>query len=190
MRLVLLLLVASACLPPAPRPTRGADGPPDVSTASLELGVHDATNAARQRDRLGALTFDDGLSDVARRHSADMARRGFFSHTAPDGADPTTRVVRAGLECRVADGRRTFAGVSENIAQVWTARGWTETRSAAGTRRTAAWRTPREIVAETVGGWLASPPHRRNLLLARATHEGVGVALDAEGRVYVTQMLC
>ena len=193
MRLVsaglLLALVAGA--PPASRarPHR-TGGPPDISPAELERGVHDATNGARRRERLGTLTLDAALSAVARRHSADMARQDFFDHTAPDGSDVNARAARDGLMCRVPDGDRTFVGFSENLAQVWTASGWTEARSAEGTTRTTTWRTPAEIVAETVDGWLGSPGHRRNLLSEIATREGIGVEIDADGRVFVTQILC
>ncbi len=190
MRLLPALLLLAACASPTAPPGRAARDAPAVSTSALERGVHDAANAARRRERLGALTLDAALSDVARRHSADMARRAFFSHTAPDGSDANARAARAGQTCRVSSGRRTFVGFSENLAQVWTASGWTETRSIAGTQRTVSWRTPGEIVRETVDGWLQSPGHRRNLLLGHATREGVGVAVDADGRVFVTQMLC
>lgn len=184
----LLLLAVSACAPLAS--DRAARGAPAVSASGIERGVHNATNGARARGRRGALRLDAALSDVARRHSADMVRRGYFSHSASDRSDATVRAARGGQTCRVAVGSRTYVGFSENLAQVWTASGWTETRSAAGTRRTPVWRTPDEIVAETVGGWLESPGHRRALLLDRATREGIGVALDVEGRVFVTQLLC
>lgn len=190
MRLLPLLLLLAACaLPIAPARHASADAP-TLSTPSLEQGVHGATNDARRRNGARALRLDAALTDVARRHSADMARRDYFSHTAPGGADVNARAARGGLTCRVGDGARTFVGFSENLAQVWTASRWTETRTVTGTRRTAAWRSPDEIVAETVDGWLASPGHRRSLLLKRATREGIGVAVDADGRVFVTQVLC
>ncbi len=162
---------------------------PPLHAADVEQGVHAATNAARRRERLGALASDDALAAVARRHSADMARRGYFAHTSPDGTDVNARAARDGLTCRVSVGRQTRVGFAENLAQVWRYSRWRETRSAAGTRRTYDWRTTAEVVRETVDGWLGSPGHRRNLL-GPATREGVGVAVAGDGAVYVTQVLC
>ncbi len=187
---VLLMALVACSLPASTAPAGRGGGPPAVSPAEIERGVHDATNAARQRERRSALRLDPALSAVARRHSADMARRGFFDHTAPDGSDVNARAARDGLTCRVTVGASRFTGFSENLAQVWTASGWTETRFAAGTTRTTTWRTPAEIVAETVDGWLGSPGHRRNLLLNNVSRESIGVAIDADGRVFVTQVLC
>ena len=190
--LLLLGLALAGCVQPPAPPARPAPVPsdaPSLRVSSLERGVHDATNVARRRERLGALGYDDALAAVARRHSADMARRGYFAHDAPDGSDVNARAARDGLTCRVTTGRQTRVGFAENLAQVWRYSRWRETRSAAGTRRTYDWRTPAEIVRETVDGWLGSPGHRRNLL-GPASREGVGVAISGDGAVYVTQVLC
>jgi uncharacterized protein YkwD len=47
------------------------------------------------------------LETAARRHAQDMARRNFFAHTNPDGAEPWDRATRAGYRWSV---------VAENIA--------------------------------------------------------------------------
>ncbi|HEX9952337.1 MAG TPA: CAP domain-containing protein [Rubricoccaceae bacterium] len=195
MRSLLSLVLAvglASCVPSPPRPTSAvrSDERPDVSAADLERGVHAATNAARRRERLGVLGTDGALAAVARRHSADMARLGFFNHIAPDGSDANARAASSGLACRVTEGNQMFTGFSENLAQVWLYSRWTETRTAIGTRRMYDWLSRDEVVAETVDGWLASPGHRRNLLLRHATREGVGVVIGADGQVFVTQLLC
>ena len=172
----------------APRSSR--TGGAVSSSPDVERGVHAATNRARQREGAGALGLDRALSAVARRHSADMARRDFFDHHAPDGSDATARAARAGLTCRVQVGRRTYSGYAENLAQVWTYSRWTTRRTSAGTQRTYEWRSLDGVVSETVDGWMRSPGHRRNLLLAHATREGIGVSIADDGAVYVTQMLC
>jgi uncharacterized protein YkwD len=119
-----------------------------------------------------------------------MARRDFFNHTAPDGSDANDRAASSGLSCRVTAGNQTFTGFSENLAQVWLFSRWTETRTAMGTRRTYDWLDLEGIIDETVDGWLASPGHRRNLLLRHATREGVGAVITEDGEVFVTQLLC
>ncbi len=186
--LTLAVLLAGCTVPVGPQQPDATDAPP-LRIADVERGVHDATNAARRRERLGALAQDDALAAVARRHSADMARRSYFSHTSRDGADVNARAGRDGLTCRVTTGRQTRVGFAENLAQVWRYSRWRETRSAGGARRTYDWRTTAEIVTETVDGWLGSPGHRRNLL-GPATREGIGAAVSDDGAVYVTQVLC
>ncbi len=192
--LVALLLVAG-CGPVAEAPARGPSAGveeriPSVSPAEVEARVHARTNAARRRAGLAALSSDPALARVARRHSADMAARDFFAHTAPGGADVNARAARDGLACRVRAGDRTLVGFAENLAQVWTYGRWRETRSAAGVRRTYEARSADGVAAETVDGWLDSPGHRRNLLARHATREGIGVAVRPDGAVYVTQVLC
>jgi uncharacterized protein YkwD len=58
----------------------------------------------RHRRAIGCptLRWDDRLAAVALRHSQDMARRRFFSHTNPDGRDPFDRLRRARVRYRAA----------------------------------------------------------------------------------------
>lgn len=192
----LVLLFVAGCGPVAEAPARGpsagasVDGVPQVAAATVEARVHARTNEARRREGVGAVAADAALARVARRHSADMAARGFFDHAAPDGSDVNARAARDGLTCRVHAGDRTLVGFAENLAQVWTYGRWRETRSVAGVRRTYEARSADEVAAQTVDGWLASPGHRRNLLAPPATREGVGVTVRPDGAVYVTQILC
>ena len=67
-----------------------------------------AANRERQAAGIGALTWSQPLADVAQRHSQDMARRGFFDHTNPDGLSPFDRLDAAGI---------TYSSAAENIAQ-------------------------------------------------------------------------
>ncbi len=53
------------------------------------------------------ITWNDKLANAALSHSKNMANEGFFSHTAPDGSDPSTRVRAA---------RYAWKNVGENIS--------------------------------------------------------------------------
>jgi uncharacterized protein YkwD/uncharacterized membrane protein required for colicin V production len=64
-------------------------------------------NEERARAGLGLLRGDDTLRDVARAHSRDMFRRGYFAHVDPDGRSPFDR-MRAG--------NVTFRAAGENLA--------------------------------------------------------------------------
>src|SRR5688572_24058278 len=73
---------------------------PTIQPRSLEARVHELINAERLRLKLRPLRVDDKLSMIARRHSEDMARRGFFDHVNPDGLGPNDRAQAAGYRCR------------------------------------------------------------------------------------------
>ncbi|WP_462186179.1 MULTISPECIES: CAP domain-containing protein [unclassified Frankia] len=65
------------------------------------------TNAERAREGLAPLTVDDRLAAAAEAHSVDMATRGFFAHTSPEGRTVSDRVSALGYR---------YAQVAENIA--------------------------------------------------------------------------
>lgn len=72
----------------------------------LENSLLCLTNVYRLQNGFAALPEDTRLAAAARGHSTDMFNRGFFDHTNPDGADPTTRAQAAGYP----------GGAGENIA--------------------------------------------------------------------------
>ncbi|MEV8593667.1 CAP domain-containing protein [Streptomyces sp. NPDC052012] len=78
--------------------------------------VLDLTNRERVRAGLAPLASDSRLAAAAQGHSADMAVRDFYSHTAPDGSRPWDRAAAAGSTRRtvgenIACGQRTAAEV-------------------------------------------------------------------------------
>jgi uncharacterized protein YkwD len=73
------------------------------------------TNAARADEGAGGpLSSDAGLDAVAQAHAEDMANRGYFSHTNPEGEQPWDRAHNAGV---------TFSLMGENIAINFSAAG-------------------------------------------------------------------
>ena len=69
---------------------------------SLEEQMLELVNQERTSRGLKPLTADPELLPVARAHSADMFRRGYFSHYTPDGEDPFQRMKDAGVRFRTA----------------------------------------------------------------------------------------
>jgi uncharacterized protein YkwD len=138
--------------------TTWASGGEEPAFAGLEAEFHSAVNAERASRHLIELVRRPDLDAVARAHSADMARRAYLSHVTPEGVDPVGRLERAGIE-----------GVSlaaENAGQ--TSKG--------------------EPNREILGGWLASPVHRRNLHAPPFNATGIGIARAADGTFYYTQL--
>jgi uncharacterized protein YkwD len=120
--------------------------------------LHAEVNRVRAEQHLVTLTRQSDLDAVALAHSQDMARRGYFSHDSPEGANPVDR-LNAG---RISDMR--LAG--ENLGM------------------TTAASPSLEIVAQ----WLVSPDHRSNLLAPAFNFTGIGVAQNARGALIYTQV--
>ncbi|MFK8906680.1 CAP domain-containing protein [Streptomyces sp. YS-3] len=76
------------------------------------------TNGRRATAGLRPLADDTRLASAAQAYSADMAARGFYSHTSPEGLEPWDRARAAGAGHRgigenIACGQRTAAEVVE-----------------------------------------------------------------------------
>lgn len=151
-------------------PERG-DERPDAEEASAtdrerayERAIHERVNEVRGTHGREPLSFNEGLAAVARAHSVDMARRGYFDHVSPDGTDPADRLAEFfPTYCR---------NIGENIADV----GLVDA-------------DPSAVGERVVSAWMDSAGHRENVLRERFDEEGVGVT-TREGRVLATQNLC
>jgi uncharacterized protein YkwD len=117
---------------PAPSPVRptaspaAASTPPPATMAPAVSGrqaqlaqyaaqVLDLTNTERAKAGCGALRSDSRLAAAAQGHSADMAKRNYFSHDTPEGTSPWDRIKAAGYANpgaeNIAYGYRTPADV-------------------------------------------------------------------------------
>jgi len=151
--------------PPAPSievaPASPASPPPSaVPTVlsledDLEQRLVGLTNERRTSVGLPPLNREAGLSAAARHHSEDMLRRRFFAHVNPDGQTPADRI--AGIPGMAA------GNVGENI---WMWSGASRPAAAA-------------MVSQAIAEWMASPPHRQNILRPGYTRLGVGAAAAA-----------
>ncbi len=72
-------------------------------------------NRERELNGLAPLEMDPELTEVARRHSADMFARGYFSHDTPEGLDPFDRMRGADVRFRTA-GENLALAPTLNIA--------------------------------------------------------------------------
>jgi uncharacterized protein YkwD len=155
--LAVAMLLASAPGASAKHCKRAGLQPSKVSHRVVVRATLCLLNHARARHHLKPLRRSRRLGRAARNHSADMARRGYFSHDSRSGASFLDRIRRSGYLRRA--GRWA---VGENIA-------W-------GTGRLA---TPRAIVR----AWMRSRGHRANILNGRFREIGVGITFSAPVRV-------
>jgi uncharacterized protein YkwD len=134
----------------------------ELDEPATEELVREGINEAREERGLVTLASDGTLAAVARNHSADMAARGFFNHTSPEGIGPEIRVERSGASC---------TEVSENIAKL--------PRS----------NHEKPLAEDVVQAWLDSPGHLMNIVAENWSRTGVGVVANDDS-VYVTQVFC
>ncbi len=116
----------------------------------VEQHIVDLTNQVRREKNLSSLKVNAILTKAARAYAQRLARTDQFSHTA-DGRSPSERVESAGYK---------FCAIAENLAM---------DRSHAGF-------DTGQLALQALAGWMNSPPHRANILMAGATEIGVGVA--------------
>lgn len=178
MRITLVLLLAvlaSFCRVPPVHAWRTSTIPPRITasgstTTDSTLSIHPTvrraspekqlttqrqrllrlTNAARKAHHLPLLTRSAALETAAQAYADDLARRGFFSHTDPEGRTPDVRIAAAGyraMACRCA--AHTYTG--ENIAK------------------------GQGSVTEVFRAWMASTGHRAAILYAGFREIGIGM---------------
>ncbi|MEV0961528.1 sigma-70 family RNA polymerase sigma factor [Streptomyces sp. NPDC049910] len=91
---------------PTPTPEKPAPEPPLPSGDAEQVVA--LVNAERAKAGCGPVRSNGQLETAARRHSEDMAARGYFDHTSPDGTDPGDRITAAGYQ---------WSTYGENIAR-------------------------------------------------------------------------
>ena len=140
--------------------------------ANLEL-VREATLCLINRERTHSgeqpLRADGDLESSAQGHSTSMSTHGYFEHVSPGGSTPLSRMRESGYLSPSTPGYE----VGENIA-------WGSYTLS----------TPASIVA----AWMASPPHRANILRPTYRDTGIGISphlpssfADGEGGAIYTQ---
>lgn len=75
----------------------------------MEFAMIDLVNKERVSRGLESLKYDPTLRQIARDHSADMFKRGYFSHYSPEGKDVADRAEKIGLSYLVIGENLAFA---------------------------------------------------------------------------------
>ena len=126
---------------------------------SLEEQAFALVNAERRKQGLSALEMDLAMLYLAREHSANMARYNFFSHVGADGKTADARANEAGIT--------DWRSIGENIAYN---------------------QNIKNSVEFAVQCWMNSPHHKDNLLDKKWRRAGIGIAVAADGKFYITQV--
>ncbi|MFF0741941.1 CAP domain-containing protein [Streptomyces sp. NPDC004111] len=88
--------------PKAPKTTEPRKAPaqvrPPASANDAAAAVLSLVNQERAKAGCSPVRPDTGLASLAAGFSRDMAARGFFDHTDPDGATPWDRAAKVGIK--------------------------------------------------------------------------------------------
>ncbi|MFJ8233734.1 CAP domain-containing protein [Streptomyces sp. NPDC094448] len=105
-----------------PSPTRTAE--PQRKAASttetaMEAEVLELVNQERAKVGCSPLRYDAALARLAGNFSDDMAVRGFFDHTDPDGDSPWDRAKQAGVKNLAAENIARGQADAEAVMDAW-----------------------------------------------------------------------
>jgi uncharacterized protein YkwD len=120
----------------------------------LETVVVERINGIRRAHGLQPLALHSALNRAAGSHAVNMARHGYFSHSW-SGGTPFAKWIRRYWP---GNGRYRSWSVGENLY----------------------WRGPTINATQVVTGWMASPPHRRNLLNREWRSIGVAAVMTLD----------
>jgi uncharacterized protein YkwD len=150
-------LAAAALAAPATAPAQACPGGDVMPTSSNLRAVRQATlcllNHERATHGLRPVRPQAKLRRAAQSYSRTMVRQGFFDHVSPGGSTMVDRVSKSGY----LTGANGWS-LGENLA-------WGSGSQA----------TPRQIMQ----AWMGSEGHRHNILTARFTDVGIGIAPGA-----------
>jgi uncharacterized protein YkwD len=132
---------------------------PSIEQANpIERSAFDKTNAVRIQSGLQPLSWSPELCRLARMHSQDMATRGYFAHETPEGLRLRDRARGVGI--------LHFKLLAENIAY------------------NQGYEDPGAFAVER---WMLSEGHRGNILYGGFQQAAIGIFVDKDGAVYLTQ---
>ncbi len=134
------------------------DRPAAFDAAAWEEATLAAVNHLRAARGLAPLRADPELAAVARRHSEDMASRGFFDHRDPEGRGLAFRLHRAGVRHQ-----QVKENIAVNLGQA-------------------------DPVRTAVESWDNSPLHLAAMIDPDLHLSGVGIARASDGRIFFTQL--
>ena len=137
----------------------------------IEQIVFKLTNEERERIGVPPLIYNKQLSILAKEHSEDMQKRGYFSHNTPEGLTPDDRARKKGINVIKDFGNFYQVGIGENIMDMPI----TFVPFFITVENCFIVLTNHQIAQCAINGWKRSPDHYSNMISADYTEIGVGV---------------
>ena len=145
----------------------------DVKVSVIEDLVHRKMNERRVEHDLEPLNRSKKLDGIARYKSWDMAQRDYFTHKGPDGEIYGYLRERYSASC---------PNMSQNLHRAVHGGNKADIQEKLG--------SPKEIATQAVNALMNSTGHRQNILDPAYEVQGIGVFVDENGTVYLTQEFC
>lgn len=145
-------------------PVVNTSGVQGIDGKELEMVIFAKVNKKRKARGVEPFVHSERVRLIARLHSANMGKKGYFNHTNPEGLGSPGR-------------HEKFDGCdapNENIAK-WPNLPTNDTN---------------EIAERIVTGWSNSPGHNQSMLTPYDKVSGVGVYVTEDRDLYVTQNFC
>jgi len=100
---------------------RRSDGSEVAVSSELQAAAQVLVLVNEERAKVGcsALSANSALADLARKFSEDMAARGFFDHTDPDGKSPWDRAAAAGISDLAGENIARGQGDPASVMAAW-----------------------------------------------------------------------
>jgi uncharacterized protein YkwD len=109
--------------PPAPPPVTSSTAPPAAPPAATDVSAQDQVvtlvNDERGKAGCGPLTANAQLTAAAQGHASDMAARGYFEHTTPEGVTFDQRIRNAGYPKPGAENIAQGAQTAASVMDLW-----------------------------------------------------------------------
>lgn len=153
-------------------PNTGGGGAPSINVPELERRVFELVNQERISQGLSVLVWDNGIADVARLHSQDMAVNNYFSHQNLQGLNVGDRLTNGGV---------VYSSCGEIILEQSVIK--TETThyvNGIPIHTSKDYKTQEELAEDAVSGWMNSSGHRAIILTPGFVKAGVGVASSGD----------
>jgi uncharacterized protein YkwD len=109
--------------PPAPPPVTSSTAPPAAPPTSTDVSAQDQVvtlvNDERGKAGCGPLAVNAQLTAAAQGHASDMAARGYFEHTTPEGVTFDQRIRNAGYSKPGAENIAQGAQTAASVMDLW-----------------------------------------------------------------------
>jgi uncharacterized protein YkwD len=150
---VLAVLVPVAAFLAAGASAKGTHQSHMSAALTVDLGVLQQLNQIRVAHHLVPLALSPNLNAAARQHSDDMLAKGYFAHNSSDGEQFWQRIKTFYPEPQYG-----YWSVGENLY-------WTSGAASA---------------TDSMKAWMASPPHRANILDPAWRQIGIATVSSAD----------
>jgi uncharacterized protein YkwD len=159
------------------------------SVFSLEKKIHELVNKERAKYNLSSLNWDEKLAEIARYHSKDMAEKNYFDHVNPlTNEDFKDRYKKFNYVCEIVVGNTIYGG-AENIFLTYVYNSYSYDPNTNEIEKYN-FNSLDDVAISAVEGWMNSEGHRKNILTKFFTKEGIGVYVDSDGEIFITQNFC